>query len=61
MKHLVMHQARDGSDLALTIDECVLLDHLRDGTPYIPAAKFPLIEAALERLGHLSLERSERL
>lgn len=55
-QELVRHVARDGSPLALTIDECVLLDKIREGVLYIPRDKFSLVEEALERLGKLSIE-----
>jgi hypothetical protein len=55
-ENLVMAKARDGSPLALTISECILLDKVREGITHIPQSKFGLIEDALERLGRLSMD-----
>lgn len=56
MRLFVEHKARDGSVLLLTISECIILNHLRDNTPFIPQAKFPMVEEAIERLGKLTAE-----
>lgn len=56
--HVFMrHRARDGSQLALTLEECVLLDKVRDEVPFIPRDKYFMVEKALERLGRISMEQ----
>lgn len=54
-RSLVMAQSRQGRDIALTTEECVLLAAVRSGPTPLPAEMFPLVENALERLGRLSL------